>query len=49
VATLLTLVFLPSLYVAWFRIKPIEDLVNVQPSVRAGFGNSDRTISGVSA
>jgi hypothetical protein len=23
VATLLTLVFLPALYVAWFRIKPI--------------------------
>jgi Cu/Ag efflux pump CusA len=25
VATLLTLVFLPALYVAWFRIKPISD------------------------
>jgi multidrug efflux pump len=25
VATLLTLVFLPALYVAWFRIKPPED------------------------
>ena len=24
VATLLTLVFLPSLYVAWFRIKPVR-------------------------
>jgi hypothetical protein len=24
VATLLTLVFLPALYVAWFRIKPIS-------------------------
>lgn len=25
VATLLTLVFLPALYVAWFRIKPPQD------------------------
>jgi hypothetical protein len=25
VATLLTLVFLPALYVAWFRIQPEED------------------------
>jgi hypothetical protein len=25
VATLLTLVFLPALYVAWFRIKPISE------------------------
>jgi Cu/Ag efflux pump CusA len=24
VATLLTLVFLPALYVAWFRIRPVE-------------------------
>jgi hypothetical protein len=24
IATLLTLVFLPALYVAWFRIKPIS-------------------------
>jgi Cu/Ag efflux pump CusA len=24
VATLLTLVFLPALYVAWFRIKPAD-------------------------
>src|SRR6185437_8031611 len=30
VATLLTLVFLPALYVAWFRIKPISAL---QPTV----------------
>jgi AcrB/AcrD/AcrF family len=29
VATVLTLIFLPALYVAWFRIK--------EPSVRAGF------------
>jgi hypothetical protein len=25
VATLLTLVFLPALYVAWFRIQPVQD------------------------
>jgi hypothetical protein len=25
VATLLTLVFLPALYVAWFRIKPVSE------------------------
>ncbi len=25
VATLLTLVFLPALYVAWFRIKPVAE------------------------
>jgi hypothetical protein len=25
VATLLTLVFLPALYVAWFRIQPTQD------------------------
>ena len=31
VATLLTLVFLPALYVAWFRIKPIADDVH-EPS-----------------
>jgi hypothetical protein len=30
VATLLTLVFLPALYVTWFRIKPISAL---QPTV----------------
>lgn len=29
VATLLTLVFLPALYVAWFRIKPPEDDVSI--------------------
>ena len=28
VATLLTLVFLPALYVAWFRIQPAEERVN---------------------
>jgi len=33
VATLLTLVFLPALYVAWFRIKPISA---PQPTIPAG-------------
>jgi hypothetical protein len=33
VATLLTLVFLPALYVAWFRIKPI---LAPQPTIPAG-------------
>ena len=26
VSTLLTLVFLPALYVAWFRIKPVQQV-----------------------
>ncbi len=33
VATLLTLVFLPALYVAWFRIKPISEW---QPTISTG-------------
>jgi Cu/Ag efflux pump CusA len=34
VATLLTLVFLPALYVAWFRVQPSESAV--QPSGSLG-------------
>ena len=32
-ATLLTLVFLPALYVAWFRIEPVSER---QPIIPAG-------------
>ena len=34
VATLLTLVFLPALYVAWFRIKPIGTEPLAEPAIR---------------
>ena len=33
VATLLTLVFLPALYVAWFRIQPISEPQPTVPEV----------------
>jgi Cu/Ag efflux pump CusA len=36
VATLLTLVFLPALYVAWFRIKPAHA---ARPGTEAALGN----------
>jgi multidrug efflux pump subunit AcrB len=32
VATLLTLVFLPALYVAWFRIKPASSIETIEPT-----------------
>ena len=32
VATLLTLVFLPALYVAWFRIKPESSIETIEDS-----------------
>jgi len=32
VATLLTLVFLPALYVAWFRIKPQDSIETIEPA-----------------
>jgi hypothetical protein len=32
VATLLTLVFLPALYVAWFRIEPISEPETTTPA-----------------
>jgi multidrug efflux pump len=32
VATLLTLVFLPALYVAWFRIKPATSIETIEPT-----------------
>jgi hypothetical protein len=45
VATLLTLVFLPALYVAWFRIRPAE-LANV-PTGESVAGGQDQ-LCGVS-
>jgi hypothetical protein len=35
VATLLTLVFLPALYVAWFRIKPVSAPPTVPDAIPA--------------
>jgi multidrug efflux pump len=35
VATLLTLVFLPALYVAWFKIKPQHLSEEVEPAEAA--------------
>ena len=35
VATLLTLVFLPALYVAWFRIKPVSEPLTIPGAVPA--------------
>jgi multidrug efflux pump len=34
VATLLTLVFLPALYVAWFRVQPVEAVASAVPASR---------------
>jgi multidrug efflux pump len=41
VATLLTLVFLPALYVAWFRIKPISALEPTVPDAIPVLTNSE--------
>jgi transposase len=34
ITTLLTLVFLPALYVAWFRIKPAQDASSSSPDLQ---------------
>jgi hypothetical protein len=41
VATLLTLVFLPALYVAWFRIPPAQAL---HPSTQAALGSRNHRL-----
>jgi multidrug efflux pump subunit AcrB len=43
VATLLTLMFLPALYVAWFRIQPTQA---VQPSTEAALGSWNENLAG---
>ena len=45
VATLLTLVFLPALYVAWFRIKPetsieTSSIETIEPTVAPALTNA---------
>jgi multidrug efflux pump len=36
-ATILTLVFLPALYAAWFRVRPVtSDAANTKPGATAG-------------
>jgi multidrug efflux pump len=39
IATLLTLVFLPALYVAWFRIQPAEAMDTAQEQTADGVGD----------
>ena len=45
VATLLTLVFLPALYVAWFRVQPSQS-VSASSSSELGFRSKAREIVG---
>ena len=40
VATLLTLVFLPALYVAWFRIKPESSVETIEPTGAPALANA---------
>jgi hypothetical protein len=46
VATLLTLVFLPALYVAWYRIAPLEE---TNPSSGESLGGSTDDMCAIQA
>jgi multidrug efflux pump subunit AcrB len=49
IATLLTLVFLPALYVAWFRIQPAEAMDTTQEQTAAGVGDEVGSLNPASA
>ena len=53
VATLLTLVFLPALYVAWFRIQPAQSMSassgSDRDSVSAGHEDRQQPLKAISA
>ena len=44
VATLLTLVFLPALYVAWFRIQPPQEQSASTPATEGSFPRAPEPI-----